>query len=356
MYAPDRSATPTGLPKLMSFAMADAEQLAAFLVKRFPPMRWLFAYGSSVFPQTLPPLAGSATDSNDSSNAALKMLDLIAVVDDPPTWHRLNHLSNPSDYSWLASRYPKQTHVLREMGAGISFNNTSIPAIGAVHRNDKAQGGGKRPLKYGVISTSRLIQDCLHWDSLYIAGRLHKPVLSLHPTIGVNAYPAKDKLADAVKANWRRAVQEALHRLHTVNHSTSRLMPPFTLDALLPTIVSLSYAGDIRTGWAEDPLKVAKIVGGARRHLHEMYAGVVEELVGDGLLSRFSSKTSGQTMYVHCDDNASSEHPGLLKERVRWTSTVESVKAVWTVGPKASLFYLLAKMGKRFGALASFPK
>ena len=34
-------------------------------------------------------------------------------------------------------------------------------------------------VKYGVVSTSALLRDLWNWDSFYVAGRLHKPVLFL---------------------------------------------------------------------------------------------------------------------------------------------------------------------------------
>ena len=38
-------------------------------------------------------------------------------------------------------------------------------------------------IKYGVVSIQDLCHDLHHWNTLYISGRLHKPVRALHTCI-----------------------------------------------------------------------------------------------------------------------------------------------------------------------------
>lgn len=42
-------------------------------------------------------------------------------------------------------------------------------------------------IKYGVVSLAALQRDLRNWDSLYCAGRLHKPVLPVREDAGVAA-------------------------------------------------------------------------------------------------------------------------------------------------------------------------
>jgi translocator assembly and maintenance protein 41 len=98
-------------------------------------------------------------------------------------------------------------------------------------------------IKYGVVSRASLENDLRHWTSLYIAGRLHKPVATLASNPSVEA---------AQRINVASALRIAL-----------LLLPQrFTARDLYSTICTLSYAGDVRMGLAEDDKKVDRIVEG----------------------------------------------------------------------------------------------
>lgn len=159
-----------------------------------------FAYGSAVFRQT-----GSSPGKN--------MLDFVFAVDDPLTWHRMNLLENRAHYSFLRHLGPKHiSSIQRDYGAGVYYN-TLVPAE-------------DRVIKYGVISTAALIDDLLHWKTLYIAGRLHKPVQILLQN-------EDNELRAALVGNLKSAVM------------ASFLMLPesFSEEELFLQIAGLSYSG-----------------------------------------------------------------------------------------------------------------
>uniref|UniRef100_A0A5F8H5K6 Phosphatidate cytidylyltransferase, mitochondrial n=1 Tax=Monodelphis domestica TaxID=13616 RepID=A0A5F8H5K6_MONDO len=111
-----------------------------------------FAYGSAVYRQAGP-------------NGGRKniMLDFVFSVDDPVTWHSKNLQKNRNHYSCLRLFGPNViAKVQNNFGAGIYYN-AMIKCDGKL-------------IKYGVISTDTLIKDLLTWDTLYVAGRLQKPV------------------------------------------------------------------------------------------------------------------------------------------------------------------------------------
>ena len=119
----------------------------------FPPVSYAFAYGSGVFRQR------NYSDKQVSS----AMTDVVLAVDDPAAWHAENLTRNREHYSGLAWFGPSAIAAVQRRGAGLYFNPYARVSSG-------------RLLKYGVVSRSVLEDDLSHWNSLYVAGRMHKPV------------------------------------------------------------------------------------------------------------------------------------------------------------------------------------
>ncbi|XP_075039269.1 phosphatidate cytidylyltransferase, mitochondrial isoform X1 [Mixophyes fleayi] len=196
-----------------------------------------FAYGSGVFRQSSAPQA-SATNN---------MLDFVFAVDDPVTWHTMNLMQNRSHYAFLKYLGPKQiSNVQNKYGAGVYYN-TLVPCDGKV-------------IKYGVISTDTLIEDLTHWRTLYIAGRLHKPVKVL-------VQKENKLLHSALTNNLKSAI------------TASFLMLPesFPEEDLYLQIAGLSYAGDFRMIVGEDKGKVMNIVKPNIGHFQKLYSNILQE-------------------------------------------------------------------------------
>ena len=176
------------------------------------------AYGSGVFKQT--------------GHKSLKdnMIDFIFVLDDPLKWHKKNIERHPEHYSFLKHLGSGAVASLQEdFGAGVYFNSL-------IRVNN-------RLIKYGVVSQKCFQEDLIDWTSMYIAGRLHKPVLILK---GEN-----DKTFSELQGrNLYSAIRCAL----------LCLPEKFEDKVLFLEIAGLSYGGDFRMIIGEDKEKISNIV------------------------------------------------------------------------------------------------
>ena len=207
------------------------------LLTSFPPgISLAFAYGSGAFHQK------SHIRKEDN------MLDLVFAVEDSYSWHEQNMEMNPTHYSALRHLGPAVVaHVQQNYGAGVYYNSMV-----------KHHG---RLIKYGIVSVEQLIDDLNHWRSLYISGRLHKPVRIL-------GMSKDQQLALALRTNLRHAATTAL------------LCLPVTFSEIefYLQVACLSYMGDFRMTFGEDKNKVDNIVFSNIASFRDLYSHVLDNL------------------------------------------------------------------------------
>jgi translocator assembly and maintenance protein 41 len=175
------------------------------------------------------------------------MIDFIFGVSYTQHWHSLNLTQHRDHYSALGSLGSGATSWVQDkLGAGVYFN-PYVTVNGTL-------------IKYGVVNLDTLCTDLSEWTTLYLAGRLHKPVKILRDDPRV-------RLANQV--NLLSALRAAL-----------LLLPPtFTEQELYGTIASISYMGDPRMVLpTEDPSKVANIVGNNLPHFRRLYSPLIDNL------------------------------------------------------------------------------
>jgi len=194
----------------------------------------VFAYGSGVFQQ-------------QGSLKANNMVDFIIAVENSQEWHRENLARHPSHYASLARLlgHSRVAGLQRHWGARLYFN-TLVP-------------WGEGRIKYGVIDRRDLLTDLLDWETLYTAGRLHKPV-------------------NILERREDREVEEALTtNLSSALHAALLLLPArFPEEQLYLTIAGLSYTGDFRMVVGEDKNKVANIVRPQLARFARLYRNRIE--------------------------------------------------------------------------------
>mmetsp|Transcript_62622 Transcript_62622/g.70022 ORF Transcript_62622/g.70022 Transcript_62622/m.70022 type:complete len:253 (+) Transcript_62622:66-824(+) len=137
-------------------------------------------------------------------------------------------------------------------------------------------------MKYGVVDKKDLIRDLTEWDSLYLAGRLHKPTL---PLIIQDNDEDNDELLVARMKNLNAATAAALllSSTSTESNSKSESNSPTSLSwsSFYQQISSLSYTGDFRMKvGGEDPQKISKLVQapGQMKRFHSLYKPILSDL------------------------------------------------------------------------------
>lgn len=294
------------------------------LLEKYNP-DFAVAYGSGVFAQE----GYTAKDK--------PMIDFIFGVNSTTQWHQHNLETNSKDYSLM----------IRLLGNGlISYLQKKACKI---YYNPYVKFEDST-IKYGVISLDDMVRDFLEWKHLYVAGRMHKPVQILKST---------EEVKLAIDLNLSHALNTAL-----------LLLPEnFTERDLFLTITSLSYSGDHRMKFAENPNKTANIVGKNIDGFKELYknamvaAGLRLNVSESGLIHQskdpeilknsieklplnLSQIVQAGDLNFHNPEQVSGAVKKAITEIVKATSTTQTVVGFFTAGLFKSARYVKDKLSK----------
>lgn len=278
----------------------------------------------------------------------------------------MNMAQHPTHYPFYARTFGSSfiSHVQRNYGAGVWYC-TYVPIQGET-------------IKYGVISMDTLCQDLLEWDTLYISGRMHKPIR-------------------IVRDDARVRLTQQVNLVSAVRASLLTLPEEFTEQELWACIAGLSYSGDPRMSLpGENPNKVKNIVSAQHQQFHELYVRLVRGIPGvhwrDGHASIKQDNSAKyrasllrklpqvprdrmRRRYAHLlnptqpdsgdTDEAAfwmkvADEPGLraglateLSTIIRGPAVSQSLKGLVTAGPAKSTRYALAKVRKWWNSSSS---
>jgi len=304
-----------------------------------------FGYGSGVLSQGS---SSSIIEKDDS-----KMIDMIVVVRDSYKFHKANLELNRNHYSvpWLVSD---------AASFATWWQRHSVDSF--LLRNPKVYFNVTDHIKYGVVQVEDLMQDLVDWKYLYLAGRMHKPTVTL-----------VDRQYDDEASSI--AQQQEQHNLPAALSASLLLLSPEGHDHIPATsiytqIASLSYVGDFRmkTG-AEDPQKIHKLVQspGQLHRFEQLYSNAANGLQTQGMLSISGDRewswdvTSTaardilwKTLPLSLQQLYDSSMPqdsvkalqATLPSIVAPATRYQSFKGLVTAGPRKSFVYALRKLSK----------
>ena len=286
------------------------KEIEKFIEKR-PEVKSAYGYGSGIFKQ-----AGY-------TNKDKPQIDLIFVVDDLRKWHLENMKLNKKDYSLIGKCFFKRAAISKLKG------KTGITYVSNIKENGSV-------FKYGTIEEKDLIENMETWKSFYMPGRFQKTI-----------YPIKqsDKMKEAINKN-RESVLRVAKFLQDKNEVTNK--------DIYVTLCGLSYLGDTRMKFAENPRKVLNIVEGSFNELNNIYD--VEDTVKiDRIELKKELNKLPTSLLEYINDSLDSDDEVIKQKIINYftelnkkESTQQTIKGIYTNGICRSISYASKKLTKRF--------
>ena len=288
-----------------------------FIEKR-PEVIAAYGYGSGIFKQA------GYTDKDKPQ------IDLIFVVEDLRAWHKENIKLNKKDYSMIGKVFFKNASISKLKG------NTGITYVSNIEENGSV-------FKYGTIEEKDLEKYLETWESFYLPGRFQKTI-----------YPIKENktLKEKIEANREKALLLAAYLQEKDEVSKKDL---------LVSLCGLSYLGDTRMKFAENPRKVLNIVEGSFDVFNKLYKfdkKYFNEKDSNIILNKKKIKKDLNTLpsglynyikdYLDLDDS-------IIRQKIidyftqinKKESTKQTIKGIYTNGIIRSIKYASKKIGKR---------
>lgn len=193
---------------------------------------YCFAYGENIVP-----LDGVTPKYNP-------IINVVFVVNDTELWHSENRRRNARHYSGLMFfGIGTLTKVQEDYGGLVYVNTARVQNV---------------TVRYGVMCASDFTFDLQTWATMYIAGRMLQPVVTLKQSFD-------KRILDALEDNMVMAV-----------HTAMLLLPEkFTERRLYERIVQLSYEGDFGMPLSRAESLSKSIVAAQFPLFHRLYISIL---------------------------------------------------------------------------------
>ena len=290
-------------------------------INRRPDVVAAYGYGSGMFKQ-------AGYTSKDKPQ-----IDLIFIVDDNHlrAWHIENMKLNRKDYSLIGRVFFKYAPL------SILKGRTGITYVSNIEENGST-------FKYGTIELSDFLNQLDTWEHFYLTGRFQKTI-----------YPIKEtkELKNGIEKNRENALLVAAY-LQNKDVVTKK--------DILVTLCGLSYLGDTRMKFAENPKKVENIVDGSFEEFNKIYNFNNEYLTEQDntikinrnvVEERLTSLPRELLFYIKeslisSDKDAKKKILEYLEDLNKKESKQQTIKGIGTNGVVRSIKYASKKLAKRF--------